>query len=786
MPLIGTYDEWSVPHRSRLGSRKPVQPQPAQLASLHGLAMVGGFAPASWVADARSCTAGLLEHQWHSACSKTYRSTATSIQLVDKQSAISGDRCDCAHEVAGDSLQKSGSLPMLKHVVTRTAHRSNGSNVQTSFYSEVNSLSIARDDTSGELALGVKEEGMAEPHKLLNQTRFAIPVESNTTPITSFDEPVCESSAKYLEALGKPNKERSVAELKLLQKWAAKIRYRDAEVQRIVDPSALSRAMKLQRTKPDEIIIHQGETGDAFFIIFSGAASVYVAYDQIESDPSRANKDRWPEAVVRSNGSRIQRMRRHGRGEFTPELPSRLIAKTVTRRHSTQSMSFLHKCDAATLSNPTSHQPSTPEMLNAERRVLERRRSLCHATKKAMATTRLTKPGPRIGGHAPSLEQHDQVGHKKASATDESGAQLEDRTGASLEHVFTYSENDSFGDLALLFGAARSASVVAEADTILVRVERADYDAVLRDAALEAVRQRAAFLKSLPVLCDLHFEHLVKIAGYMKREDHPRGASLLGTFGRGGSDRQRGKSDIVIIQSGEAEVESQVLPHMPPRRLLTLGPGTCMGTLMMDDRVSRALIPTLFVARTSCCTTLRLTLNEFMFRAGKRIVHSLATMEAGAWLSRLTSPGPLRALIDVKRFLEGPEQKAFLTTRHHGDRASRGLLSDSIRAARRDVIIRSASTPALRAHGTFADTSDTGSIDGLTAWLEEKREGFRALLEEGIAREESRKRQAERIKARLEQGNQRQLIRAIEELEERLARTSSSTETDTRASEVII
>ena len=71
---------------------------------------------------------------------------------------------------------------------------------------------------------------------------------------------------------------------------------------------------------------------------------------------------------------------------------------------------------------------------------------------------------------------------------------------------------ESFGEMALIFSAPRSASVVAEQDTMLVRIERDAYDRVLRSSMLEAAEQRASFLGGLPLFSGFHVQHLVRFA----------------------------------------------------------------------------------------------------------------------------------------------------------------------------------------------------------------------------------------------------------------------------------
>ena len=132
---------------------------------------------------------------------------------------------------------------------------------------------------------------------------------------------------RCLEVLRKPIEERTAEELELLREWAAKITFRDAAVQRLIDPMMLCKAMTCQAPTPDEIIISQGEAGDAFYAVFAGAASVYVAYDVDEGKAPTSKPVTWPAAVVRDVDRRLRRLRRLERGEsLTPEAPHRSVA----------------------------------------------------------------------------------------------------------------------------------------------------------------------------------------------------------------------------------------------------------------------------------------------------------------------------------------------------------------------------------------------------------------------------------------------------------------------------
>ena len=571
----------------------------------------------------------------------------------------------------------------------------------------------------------------------------AINASTHVQPLSTLEDLARERRAKCLQALHRSPEERSPDESQLLQEWAAKIKFRDDEVRRVADPLTLSKAMRIRSTTPDEIIISQGEEGgkprppirstipthnqltfprllaaaaslavsDAFYILFSGTASVYVAYDVI-SDPKAGAL--WPETLIRSVDSRIRRTRKHARGQFTPEPIPRFKHKTTKRQNNGQA-------------EQSGADPRGNSVVASEAQ-----RRLSVVDRGSAATQQLSKladpledlkstPGPAV-------------------TSDQAG----------LQHVWTYTEYDTFGDLALLFGAPRSASVVAEEDTVLIRVERADYNRVLRDATIEAVRLRATFLSTLPVLSSLHFQHLIKIASYTKREDHPRGAQLL-TQGR--------TDDVLIIQAGEVDVQ-RCSTRVVPRRLLTLGIGTCIGSLSMTPDVSRSLLPALVASQHSSCTVLRLTRAEFEFRAGRQVVQLLAIAEASAWLKRLHSPGPLRALTGASPVYVTSSMALF---RSPSKLKLATVLSDANIQSR----ARSASSPSLRAGSSSIDGHSSQTTEELTAWLESAGESLKVVM----AREANKRclkealtRQGQAMKESDWSENKRELVQAHEEL----------------------
>ena len=660
-----------------------MQPPSTRLAKLHGLAQAGGVSQATWVAINKGAD------------------TAPQVRLPKTLHPKFAEILALARRPSDGAMrQTAGSRGTT--LLTPTFNRS----------------------PPKPFLLGSASTPSLHPSTTGPSTDHTIPQALGT-----LEDRARERRAKCLQALRRSPEERSPDESVLLQEWAARIKFRDEEVQRVADPLTLSKAMRIRPTTPDEIIISQGEEGgkrtphspqspmplvrfpltsapspaaalvaflDAFYILFSGTATVYVAYDVI-ADPKAGAL--WPETLIRNVDSRIRRLRKHARGQFTPEPIPRFKKKTTTRQ------------------NGPSEKAAPPSTVTDPR-----------GNSGAVATQQLPKLADIVEDQKSSTET-------VVASSEQAG----------LQHVWTYTEYDTFGDLALLFGAPRSASVVAEEDTILIRVERADYNKVLRDATIEAVRQRATFLSTLPVLSSLHFQHLIKIASYTKREDHPRGAHLLS---QGRAD------DVLIIQAGEVDVQ-RCGARVVPRRLLTLGSGTCIGTLSMTPDVSRSLLPSLVASQHSSCTVLRLTRAEFEFRAGRQVVQLLAIAEANAWLKRLHSPGPLRALTGASSItssiaiLRNPAKLKLAT-----------VLNDTSAQS------RSASSPSLRA-GSNIDRQSIQTTEDLTAWLEFAGESLTAVMAKEANKrclKEALTRQGQALRESDWSEKKRELVQAHEEL----------------------
>jgi CRP-like cAMP-binding protein len=563
--------------------------------------------------------------------------------------------------------------------------------------------------------------------------------------IDTLEELVRHRQAKCLEVLRRPTEERSNEDLSLLGEWASKIIFRDKEVQRLIDPLMLCKAMRYQTTKADEIIISQGEEGDAFYAIFSGAASVYVAFDVEDEantlDPlstqNASSAVSWSPSLVRTVDARLRRLRRQEKGEVvTPEPAPRMRRNCLAGAppgEGTAPEPALRRRSVAfdgnneTMAHAGESEPTgggAPQLTQRRfstgsssrrgvpiRQLLKRRASQGNGLIRSSSEAPMGRCKSRGHSNLDSITESMVVAHSAQTlqGTNDTGATTSYK---GLKKVFTYRDYDSFGDLALLLGAPRSASVVAEPDTILVRVERAEYNAVVRAAALDAVRQRASFLATLPALGGLHFQQLVKISGYIKREELAAGSAV---FAEGHANE-----DVVIIQEGEAEVRRRI-SHGTGSRLLTLGVGMCVGALAMDASAHRALLPSLVASHHTGCVVLRLNRREFEFRTGRRVVAQMGAHEATAWLNRLDAPGPLRRLMSATTSTSSLEP-----------------CSPSRSGARLPPLkpLKSQGSTSLSSMRTLTKPDDHHSkIPRIEEWLLARRQILHATIQEDIKRE---------------------------------------------------
>jgi len=118
--------------------------------------------------------------------------------------------------------------------------------------------------------------------------------------------------------------------------------------------------------------------------------------------------------------------------------------------------------------------------------------------------------------------------------------------------VFRYKDNGSFGELALMYGHPRSATIKAATDGVLWAVDRPTFRGVVVASQARSRQRREEFLKAVSLLEKLSPQERSLIADVLVEKEFNTGEYVI---------RQGEAGDtFYIIESGEA-VATQANPH---------------------------------------------------------------------------------------------------------------------------------------------------------------------------------------------------------------------------------
>lgn len=115
-----------------------------------------------------------------------------------------------------------------------------------------------------------------------------------------------------------------------------------------------------------------------------------------------------------------------------------------------------------------------------------------------------------------------------------------------LEHVTSIGKHGSFGEIALLYSAPRSATVKAGVNSVVWVVDRKNFKAVLKQTCMDTLREYAACLDKVQILSSLYKEEKDAVAEALTEMRFEKGQALL----------RKGEkvNAFYILYEGEVEV----------------------------------------------------------------------------------------------------------------------------------------------------------------------------------------------------------------------------------------
>jgi len=143
--------------------------------------------------------------------------------------------------------------------------------------------------------------------------------------------------------------------------------------------------------------------------------------------------------------------------------------------------------------------------------------------------------------------------------------------GKPPQVVLHYGAGDSFGELALIYGEPRAATVVATTDVKLWGLERRAYRATLMTITKEKREKYGEFLHRVPLLSSLDRYERMVIADSLEAKEYKDGDMIL-------KQGEVGQTFYLII-SGKVRVTQRVVEHEGEVGLL--GPGDYFGEIAL-------------------------------------------------------------------------------------------------------------------------------------------------------------------------------------------------------------
>jgi len=152
------------------------------------------------------------------------------------------------------------------------------------------------------------------------------------------------------------------------------------------------------------------------------------------------------------------------------------------------------------------------------------------------------------------------------------------------EYILSIGESGSFGELALIYGTPRAATVIAKSDVMkLWAIDRLTYRAILMGSTMRKRKLYDEFLSKVQILADLDKWERANVADALERCDFPQGTHVV--------EQGHPGDEFFIIVEGEAQVLQKRSDDSPFEIVGNLGPSDYFGEIaLLLDRPRAATV----------------------------------------------------------------------------------------------------------------------------------------------------------------------------------------------------